>query len=140
MSAPCTHPGCFHLAAVSAGDTCAEHFVRESYVQVNDCSRLLSYGALDGCSMSEMKRTLYGIADRACLIAHRETITKIDQIRILELEELVGKTLCSMRALAKNQQVPLNRYVSAGALKTTHQRFVVRAAPSSTQAAAIVRL
>jgi hypothetical protein len=120
MNAPCTHPGCFHLAVDSAGDTCAAHFVFDSYAQLNDCSKLLRYGVLESHSISEMKRTLYGIADKACLIAHRETLNKIDQIRILELEELVGKTLCSMRALGRNQHFPTNKYLFAESLQTTH--------------------
>jgi hypothetical protein len=69
--------------------------------------------------MSEMKRILYGIADKACLIAHRETLNNIDQIRILELEELVGATLCSMRALARNQHFPLSERAAAASFRMT---------------------
>jgi hypothetical protein len=106
MSTPCTYPGCFHLAVSVASRTCAEHFLDESYSRVNDYSRALIRDDVDSFSLSEMKIALYAIADRACVIAQTTTLAKIDQIRLLELEELVGKTLCSMRAPGRNQRFP----------------------------------
>jgi hypothetical protein len=106
MSVPCRYPGCFHLAVSSADGTCAEHFLNSSYARVNQYANELTRGDIDSFSMSEMKIGLYAIADKACVIAQTKSLAKIHQIRLLELEELVGKTLCSMRALARNQQFP----------------------------------
>jgi hypothetical protein len=120
MCEPCTHPGCVHLAVNSSEGSCSEHFLRDSYSRVNECSRVLARGVLDSHTTSELKRTLYAIADKACLIAHTENLNKIEQIRILELEELVGKTLCSMRALARNHYSAFDEHVSAESFPTIH--------------------
>jgi hypothetical protein len=120
MCEPCTHPGCVHLAVNYSDGSCAEHFLGASYARVNECSRVLARGVLDSLAMSELKCTLYAIADKACVIAHTESLNKIDQIRILELEELVGKTLCSMRALARNQYSAFNEYATAESFRTIH--------------------
>src|ERR1700678_2004277 len=85
MSALCTYPGCFHLAVSAASCTCAEHFLDESYKRVNEFSRMLMLNDVDRFSLSEMKISLYAIADRACVIAQTKTVTKIHQIRLLEL-------------------------------------------------------
>ena len=110
MRAPCTHPGCFQMAVHSSEGTCAEHFLRESYARLNQYAKVLTRGEVDAFSMNEMKVGLYAIAEKACVIAQTGVLAKIHQIRLLELEELVGKTLCSMRALSSNQQFPLFRF------------------------------
>jgi hypothetical protein len=116
----CVHPDCAQLALSYSFGTCAEHFVRSSYSRVNECSRVLARGVIDAQTMGDLKATLYLIADRACLIAHTETLTKITQIRILELEELVDKTLFDMRALARNEYSAFIEYATAESFRMIH--------------------
>ncbi|HEY0704808.1 MAG TPA: hypothetical protein VGD60_18715 [Candidatus Acidoferrales bacterium] len=93
-------------AAASGPRNRPADFINDSYAKLNACSRILFAADIEPTAGTKIETSLFEIADQALLMAHVEDdLTRIDQIRLLEIEKLVGKILTSIHALARNRDL-----------------------------------